>query len=68
MHLAVAGFGTLYLLLVVKPFEWGKNVRVQCHLKFLLHAKMHMTYTLQWAYSYNGKYVRNGETFHLGRT
>lgn len=49
MHLAVAGFGMLYLLSAVKPFEWGKNVRVQCNLKFLLHAKMHMTYALQWA-------------------
>lgn len=46
--------------------EWGKNVRVQCNLNFLFHAKMHMT--SQCAHSCNGKRVRNGETFHVGRT
>lgn len=64
----ISSVGMLYLLSAVKPFEWGKNVRAQSNLKFLLHAKMHVTYALQWVYSYNGKDVRNGETFHLGRT
>lgn len=64
----ISSIGMLYLLSAVKPFELGKNVRAQCNLKFLLHAKMHVTYALQWVYSYNGKYIRNGETFHLGRT
>lgn len=64
MHLAAAGFRMLHLLSLVKPCEWGKNVKVQCNLKFLLLAKTLMTYALQWAYSYNGKFIRNCETFH----
>lgn len=62
------GFRGLYLLSVVKPLSVEKNVRVQCNLKFLLHAKMHMTCALQWACSYNDTHVRNGKTSHLGRT
>lgn len=39
MHLAVAGFGTLYLLLVVKPFEWGKKYESTMQFKIPVTCK-----------------------------